>query len=316
MKRLFAIIFATGILAFAAYPAVTNQVSYERPFVASGFGRLPAQAGATILFGGDVMFDRYIRKVADARGGDYLFSCLADKLQKADLVVANLEGPITKAESMSLGSEVGTAQNITFTFPPETAKLLARHNIRLVNLGNNHMLNFSRWGLLETKQYLDDAGVGYFGDPDSPEEGRVARMHIKGIPVSFVNWSDWTSDKTDHTVAQVREEAESGRMVFVYTHWGDEYVAPPENVRQLAHSFVDAGAALVVGTHPHIVQEDELYKGVPIYYSIGNFIFDQYWNEEVSTGLLLRVSISPRGVERVEEEKIRLERDGRTCLVE
>ena len=269
-----------------------------------------------IVFGGDMMFDRDIRRKMALNGEDHALSCVDEVLLPADLVVANLEGPITSNPSMSLGSVVGTPENFTFTFPTSTAGMLARHNILLVNIGNNHIMNFGRSGLLETQSLLDKAGVAYFGDPDKPEEERVERLEIQGIPFSFVNWSDWTSDKTDHTVAQVRKEAEAGRVTVVYTHWGEEYVAPTERMRALAHSFAEAGAVLVVGSHPHVVQENELYAGAHIYYSLGNFVFDQYWNEEVSTGLLLRVKFSKDGVKGIEELPIKIHRDGRTCLLE
>lgn len=271
---------------------------------------------AEILFGGDLMFDRTIRTTIDEKGGDFIFSCIEPTLRAADIVVANLEGPITSTSSKSVGSPVGGEWNYTFTFATSTAQLLARHNIRLVNLGNNHIMNFSRWGLEETKRYLDDAQVHYFGDPDALEEDRVARMDIGGVPFSFVNWSDWTSDKTDHTVAQVKKEVESGRVVVVYTHWGEEYVPPVPRVRALAHQFVDAGAAIVIGSHPHIVQEHEVYEGKDIYYSLGNFVFDQYWNDEVSHGLLLKVAFNRSGVESVKEIPVVLGKDRRTCLVQ
>lgn len=268
----------------------------------------------SIIFGGDMMFDRTIRTTMEQKGGDQLFACIDDVLRGADLVVANLEGPITEFPSVSVGSEVGGSNNYTFTFPPETAELLYRHNIRLVNIGNNHIMNFSRDGLLQTKRFLDEARVFYMGDPDALEGDRVARVSIKGIEFSFVNWSDWTSDKTDHTVAQVAKEFEKGRIVVVYTHWGEEYVEPVPRVRQLAHSFVDAGAAIVIGSHPHVVQEHEVYKGKYIYYSLGNFIFDQYWNEAVRRGLLLKVAFTKKGVSGVEEIPISLERDRHTCI--
>lgn len=97
----------------------------------------PAIQHATILFGGDMMFERSIRVAMEKKGGDYVFSCIRDVLQSADLVVANLEGPITSHASKSVGSKVGGGGNYTFTFPTSTADLLFRHNIRIVNLGNN-----------------------------------------------------------------------------------------------------------------------------------------------------------------------------------
>ncbi|MHB1086285.1 MAG: CapA family protein [Minisyncoccota bacterium] len=270
---------------------------------------------ATVLFGGDMMFDRTIREAMKKHGDDHVFSCLGDALKTPDLVVANLEGPITDNPSTSVGSTPGDMYNFTFTFPTSTATLLARHNIRLVNLGNNHIMNFSRDGLLQTKRYLAEAGVEYFGDPDSVEEDRVARLNIRGVPISFVNWSDWTSDKTDHTVAQVRKEAESGHVVVVYTHWGEEYVPATERMKVLARQFVDAGAAIVIGSHPHVVQEHEEYNGKHIYYSLGNFVFDQYWNDDVRTGLLLRVALGRGGVTAIEEVPVYLERDRTTCIL-
>lgn len=278
-------------------------------------GPLPIEPQeAHIVFGGDLMFDRTIRTTIDEKGGDYIFSCIDSVLQNADLVVANLEGPITASSSKSVGTAVASANNYRFTFPTSTAALLAAHNIKLVTIGNNHIMNFGLNGLEQTKYWLTQAGVGYFGDPDAAEAERVARVTIQGIPFSFVNWSDWTSDNTDHTVAQVRAEADAGRVVVVFSHWGDEYVPPPPRVKALAHEFADAGAALVLGAHPHIVQEHEVYHGKNIYYSLGNFVFDQYWNDAVSHGLLLGVTFDKGGVTHVSEMPTVLQRDRRTCL--
>ncbi len=293
-----------AVVAFLPLPGQT--LSYIAP-------PLSPPREVTILFAGDMMFDRSIRVAGEEKGEDYLLSCIKSTLEGHDLVVANLEGPVTSYASKSVGSTVGTPDNTTFTFPSSTATLLASHHIRLVNLGNNHIMNFGRDGVEQTMRYLNAAGVEYFGDPLSSEENKVARLEIKGVQFSFVNWSDWTSDKTDYTVAQVRAEKEKGRVVVVYTHWGDEYVPPSKRVRDLAHQFVDAGASIVIGTHPHVVLEDELYNGAPIYYSLGNFIFDQYFNDEVSRGLLIKVAFGKDGVKSVVEIPVQLSRDRRTC---
>lgn len=302
------------IVGFIA-AVIAGLMQFINPAI-SYFSPPSAPQQAVIIFGGDMMFDRTIRREADIHGGDFLFSCLKGTLAGADIVVANLEGPITAHPSMSLGSVIKSPENYTFTFPTSTAELLYRHNVRLVNIGNNHIMNFGREGLADTKEWLERAGVAHMGDPNAPESERVARMEIRGIAFSFVNWSDWTSDKTDHTVAQVREEAESGRVTVVYAHWGEEYVPPPERVKVLARQFIDAGAAIVVGSHPHIVQEREPYNGRYIYYSLGNFFFDQYWNEHVRTGLLIRVVFDARGVVSLKEIPIELQRDRRTCPIE
>ncbi len=272
---------------------------------------------AHIVFGGDMMFDRSVRTTMEEKGDDFVFSCITPLLGKADLVVANLEGPITEFASKSIGSKPGGENNFTFTFATSTASLLARHNIRLVHLGNNHIMNFGRDGLVQTKAFLNAAGVGYFGDPDAPESDRVARLEMKGIPVSFINYNEFAPSAGDmiyHITGAVRAERDAGRIVFVYTHWGEEYVPPPERVKILARQFVDAGADMVIGSHPHIVQEREYYHDRYIYYSLGNFIFDQYWDEKVMSGLLLEVAFTPHGVEWVQEIPVELGRDRRTCV--
>ena len=309
-----AVVAAAWLLVLPASEAI-----YVRPFA---YATTP-EPRATLMFGGDMMFDRSIREAMERNGDDHVFSCIGDVLRSVDLVVANLEGPVTTHASKSIGTKVGGEGNYTFTFPTSTAALLARHNIRLVSIGNNHIMNFSREGLEQTKRWLDEAGVAYFGDPDLGEEERVERLAIRGVPFSFVHWSDWTSDpsaalragNTNPTVEQVRREASEGRVVVVYTHWGDEYVPPRERVKILAHQFIDAGASIVIGSHPHIVQEKEIYNGKQIYYSLGNFIFDQYWEESVRRGLLLRIEFTTTGVSHVEEISIDNQTDRRSCVV-
>ena len=301
----FAVAFSVFFSALFSSTVSSFERAVDRPF--------PQQPHATVLFGGDMMFDRTVRTKMEQKGEDYIFSCIDPLLHDADAVVANLEGPITDNPSKSATSTPGDEFNYTFTFATSTGGLLARHNIRIVSIGNNHIMNYSRDGLVQTKKYLSRAGVQYFGDPAAVESERVLRTTIKGIPFSFVNWSDWTSDKTDHTVAQVREEAQSGRIVVVYTHWGEEYVPVIPRVRALAHQFVDAGASIVIGSHPHVIQEHELYHGKNIYYSLGNLFFDQYWNAAVRNGLLVAATFDKSGVVALREQRVELEHDRRTC---
>ena len=311
MKEFLLTTVAVLALAFVAYPTLT-----EAPIEARSEPVLDIRPKATVIFGGDMMFDRTIRKAMEVRGEDSIFSCIAGILHEADMVVANLEGPITEHPSMSLGSEIGSPENFTFTFPPSTAPFLARHNIRLVNLGNNHIQNFGWEGVRSTLEYLGIGGVGHFGDP---LEKRVAQIDIKRVQFTFINYNEFAPsgwrESASTTRALIRAARADGRVPIVYAHWGDEYsLEVPQRVREFAYSFIDAGAALVIGSHPHVVQEREEYAGTYIYYSLGNFVFDQYWNEAVRTGLLVRVSFTDNGVLSVEELPISLERDGRTCL--
>jgi len=270
-------------------------------------------ARASIIFGGDMMFDRTIRTLLVREGEDYIFSCIKDVLHGADLALANLEGPITSHDSVSVGTAPGIEGNYTFTFPLSTAELLKRHNIALVNIGNNHIMNFGREGLAETKQKLSGVGVDFFGDPSG---NTALYKRVKGVPFAFVNYNEFlgTAESSIYgTLAEIKDAQKKGYVVIVYTHWGEEYAPVTPRVRQLAHTFVEAGADIVLGSHPHVVQEHEIYKGAHIYYSLGNFIFDQYWEESVRRGLLVRVEFTPTGIVKVDEIPIDSQSDRRPC---
>ena len=116
-----------------------------------------------ILIVGDMLFDRQIRLVGQERGEDLIFSCIKPFLLQADMVVGNLEGPITELASVSAGSVPESPENYRFTFPTTTAEVLQRHNITGVNLGNNHMGNFGEEGIIKTQEYLRRSGVHFFG---------------------------------------------------------------------------------------------------------------------------------------------------------
>lgn len=265
-----------------------------------------------VLFIGDMMFDRSIRQTMDAKGPDHVFSCISTTLAESDLVVGNLEGPITGNPSKSVGSKIGSPDNFVFTFPEYVAPLLHRHNIRAVSLGNNHIYNFGSDGIDSTARALEKSHIGYFGEPGAQS---VSDIESKGVLFTFIGYNEfdggWTASTTLKQIIAARDR---GRIPVVFAHWGDEY--KPANARQksLAHRFIDAGAEIVIGAHPHVIQESELYKGKYIYYSLGNFVFDQYWNDAVRTGLMVAVVFEEGRVVGVKESKVTLGRDRRTCL--
>ena len=263
---------------------------------------------ARVLFVGDLLFDRYIRQVIETRGGEIIFSCIDELLQNADVVVGNLEGPITSAPSVSAGSAIGSPENFRFTFPPATAALLQKHNISIVTIGNNHVGNFGREGIESTKRYLAGAGVGHFG------AGAVYRTKIRRVPLSFINYNEFGGEGPEEVIKTISAERAAGRVAIVYAHWGEEYTAVPERVRRAAALFAHAGASAILGSHPHVVLGSERLGDTLVYWSLGNFIFDQYWDSSVSRGLAVLLTISKDGVE-VQEYPVEMKRDGRTCLL-
>ncbi len=266
----------------------------------------------TVIAVGDMMFDRYIRQVANKKGEEFLFSCIDPLLKKADLVIGNLEGPITTLPSTSMGTRVGSPENYYFTFPTTTAALLFRHNIKLVNIGNNHISNQGREGIASTKKYLSDAGVNYVGGLAGDNALHVE--NINGTNLAFVSYNQFKGDTAEVVAEIIKEEHATGKIVIVYAHFGDEYVDTPEYVKQTARLFAESGADIIIGSHPHVVLPHEMIGDTFVYYSLGNFIFDQYFEPRVMKGLALTIYITNEKI-RIKEIPVVLGKDGRTCPV-
>jgi poly-gamma-glutamate synthesis protein (capsule biosynthesis protein) len=275
---------------------------------------IPTQKPAHIFAAGDIMLDRQIRQVGEKAGYDYLFSCIDPLVESADMAVANLEGPITNFESLSVGSAPGSLLNYYFTFASTTAGVLARHHITAVDLGNNHILNFEYGGMQQTQHYLRAAGVGYFGGVRDDEA--VFETQVQGVPLAFIGYNQFGGSASTTVAARVAKEAAAGRRVIVYTHWGDEYVDSSEKLRPTATLFAQAGASAVIGSHPHVVLGHEYIGDTLVYYSLGNFIFDQYFSDAVRHGLVLMLEVPKRGRVTAVEHPTQLLRDGRTCPAE
>lgn len=266
-----------------------------------------------ILFVGDMMFDRYIRQIISAKGQDFILQKAQTILQGNDLVVGNLEGPITQNASVSIASKMGERNNYIFTFDPNIADVLIKHNIMLVSMGNNHITNFGSDGIAQTRNFLTQAGVRYFGDP----ENQVSNMAIEKFDdhtIVLVNYNQFSSGSQEAALNSIQTAKRSGKdFVVVYAHWGTEYVSEPSDaIRGLAHTFIDAGADVIIGTHPHVIQSKEKYQGKMIYYSLGNFIFDQYFEAKTKKGLAVRMDIDERDAISFTEFSVRMDSNGQT----
>lgn len=270
-----------------------------------------------VLFVGDMMFDRTIRKRMEANGADSIFACVSDHLSKYDAVFGNLEGPITSNSSVSVGTVPGDLSNMRFTFPVEIAGLLNKNNVKAVSLANNHILDFGKSGVEETRNALTKAEVSWFGDPVKPEN----KTFIYQNKFAIVGFNQFLGvDSVEKTVSEIKklkiENSQNNKLVkiIVFAHWGEEYVGANYYQKLQAKQFIDAGADLVLGAHPHVIQEVEEYKGKKIYYSLGNFIFDQWWNDEVRRGMGVEVTLKD---DILTTNTILFEsaRDGKTCLI-
>jgi poly-gamma-glutamate synthesis protein (capsule biosynthesis protein) len=269
-----------------------------------------------VLFVGDLMFDRGIRYFAEKNSGnEFIFKKIENLLLKNNLVIANLEGPITENMSVSYGTIPESPNNYIFTFEPNLANTLFNENIRIVNLGNNHILNFRQKGVLSTKNYLDKANVDYFGEPGG---SRSISTEILGTKITFISYNEFSAipNEPDSVVDEIQKAKKFSDIIIIYCHWGIEYKnkASAQQI-ELAHKFIDRGADVVIGSHPHVIQNSEEYKEKKIYYSLGNFIFDQYFNENVRNGLGVRLNINPENKQiSFEEFNFYLNSNGQTVL--
>ncbi len=266
-----------------------------------------------LLFVGDMMFDRTIRSRVAEGGFDHLFSCVSETLKQYDVVVGNLEGPITSNSSVTLGTVPGDINNMRFTFPKDTAKALHKNNIKVVTIANNHIFDFGKAGVESTRQALTKERVGWLGDPlDKSHKTYVYKSGSHSV--ALVGFNQFLGvDSVEKTAEEIKKYKKEGDIVVAFSHWGEEYVGATGSQKAWAHKFVDAGADLVIGSHPHVIQEIETYKNKKIYYSLGNFIFDQWWNVSVRHSMGVELVIQGDTIE-TSEIYFESSRDGRTCL--
>ncbi len=252
-----------------------------------------------ILVAGDIMLDRYIRKQINSYGSAENFvnnflPSLREMNSKYDYVMANLEGPITENKSKSLNDDGTYGRDLIFTFPTSGVEILKLLNIKVVSLANNHTDNFYRKGYEDTKKFLGIGGIKYFGNPYNEKENLSQKICEKDICITYVGYHQFTKDNAVEIVSdEIKRVRDDTDFIIVMPHWGEEYEKlSNQKQKNLAHASIDAGADMVIGSHPHVVQESEIYKNKNIYYSLGNYIFDQWFSDGVKNGLVLDIIFS------------------------
>jgi len=262
------------------------------------------------------MFDRHIRQFINTNSVEFPLEPLAETFGQYDAVIANLEGPVTSYPSRSVNTVPGSTNNFIFTFDPSIVPLLKQHRF-IVNLGNNHILNFGANGVAQTKQFLIDGQVEFFGNTNTETQSseRVLLKNFGKLTLAFVNYNQFVDRGLPTALADVVYARPLADLIIVMPHWGNEYQSTANvTVQNWAHQFIDAGSDLIIGGHPHVIQQSEEYSGKMIYYSLGNFVFDQYFEPAVQRGLLVSVEIKPDKTMIFTEIPIQLERTGQTTL--
>lgn len=309
MRRPIGIIMAWSLLFSAGAMLLSCRPSTTRLLDASPAIQETHSAGDTLrlAFVGDLLLDRGVRKVIERKGIDVLFSSGVDSVfRSCDIVVANLECPATTIHSP-------IHKRFIFRADPEWLPALRRHGITHLNMANNHVMDQGREGLTDTKRNIEQAGMiplGAGNDSDEACGPYLLTDHpcpvylYTSLQVMSENWP-YLPDRPcvcEHTVdtlaARVRalraEQPEA--FVIVMLHWGAEHRTTPATLQRVqARRLIDAGADCLIGHHTHTAQPVEYYKGKPVCYGIGNFIFDQtaYMNRRA---LLIRLDIGRRHV--------------------
>lgn len=308
-------------LVQAARPALPLAAQTVRPPPAPR----PAPAGRTkpsaepvvrMAWLGDVMLaDGPGRLIG--RGGNP-FGPTARALANADVRVANLECVV---------ATVGKALDKPWTFRahPRVLPLLKRH-VDVVSLANNHSGDFGPDAFADMLGRLEAAGLPYFG---GGRDLRLAHQPLiierKGIRIALLAYDEmfprrfeagptwpgvaWSEDQ--QVAFDIRQARLRADVVIPYMHWGQEHEAKAHvRQRQLARLMIDAGADAVVGTHPHVVQDVERYRGKPIFYSLGNFVFDGFSSLDNNTGWMLWLDVGRSGVQQWRIQEVRQDRHG------
>lgn len=232
----------------------------------------------SILSFGDLMLGRYVRDLMD-KGLDpfaKIEGTDGNFLKGTDFLMANLEGPITAANDC-------VQKAYSFEFNPEVAPMLAEKGFNIFSLANNHSLDCKAAGFEDTKKYLSQSGIDYFGDP--AQEGYIIK-EISGQKIAFLGLNLASGQQSLEKYLEVTKRLDGlADEVIVSVHWGVEYEKMASGLQiSAAHKLIDNGADVIFGHHPHVVQNFEVYNNKPIFYSLGNFVFDQTGVEE-NTGL-------------------------------
>lgn len=253
----------------------------------------------SLSFVGDLLVEQYVSAITEQEGYDYLYKPSMLYLSEPDLTAGNLEFPITNRGVPAVGTPY------VFKGAPDVLPAMRNAGFDVMSLANNHALDQGAEGMFDTMKHLDEAGISHMGAGKNDTEAFTPVIkEVRGIKVAYIGLSrvlpfnSWKADKnvagiaesydTKRAVSAIAKAKEQADIVVVMVHWGKERVDQPEQYQKdFGRQYIDAGADLVIGSHPHVLQGFEMYKGKWIAYSLGNFIFSSYPKETAAeTGVL------------------------------
>ena len=282
----------------------------------------------TLAFVGDIMLDRgvYSKFIKDGNGDyNFPFAKIKNDLSKYDLVFGNLEGPI---------SDKGQDYHNLYSFEmnPNFVSVLRNVGFKVLSVANNHIYNWGRVAMEDTFSRLKENKIVVSGGGMNEEEAYNADVvDVNGNKIAFLSFSEFGAGQYDAVASSsgiaitnqnkvekyIRQARVSADVIVVSYHFGDEYKQFPNDFqKKWAKIAVDAGADIVVGGHPHVVEPLEKYKNVFIAYSLGNFVFDQYFSTSTMSGGLLEVKIKDKKIVSADMRKVQLNAEYQPELVQ
>jgi len=274
----------------------------------------------TVFAVGDIMLDRGVEYMINKEGkGDFKFPFLKIEkdLARADILFGNLEGPVSDK-----GIKVGSIYS--FRMDPKVIEGLDYAGFDILSLANNHMLDYTRAALEDTMNRLEQKKIDYVGAGLEKEAFSLKIKEVGDTKVGFLAYTDlgsknWRASENEVGMAwistedinKIKEDIKIAKdrtdVLIVSLHSGQEYISEPTDFKKkFSKACIEAGADVVLGHHPHVVQRVERYKEGWIAYSLGNFVFDQSFSKETMEGLLLEIIITNGRIEKVRERKVNI----------
>ncbi|HCL55987.1 MAG TPA: hypothetical protein DHW82_03140 [Spirochaetia bacterium] len=280
-------------LARSLFALVQNK-SLNSKEILSQFSKI---SFSSVMVGGDVMWSRGVENKISVKGIQFLIEDLSPLFQTGDISVINLETSVShRGEKYDLNRE------IFFRGSPSYLKILLKMGISCVSLANNHAFDYGMTGILDTVDYLKKMNIGYFGfglDEEEVFEGK--NFEIQGKKIKFLGYTMYPRNvgasknmpgigvlKPETLKAEIQKAKKETDYLILFPHAGIEYLFEAEkDKKELYQKMIDYGADIVFGGHPHVIQDFEYYKGKPIFYSLGNLLFDQYRFEKTRHEVLV-----------------------------
>jgi len=242
-----------------------------------------------LVFVGDVLLARNVESLMTKNGSDYPYRGIDfSTLALQPFVVGNFEAVVPEVHQPT------KIFKLNFSVDKQYLSAVKSAGFSAFSLANNHSHDFGLPGLANTKKELTANELAFFGNPDTLDSNSVTLVTVDKQRVAVIAIHAIEQLIDEQALSEVFEYAnEKSEIQIIFIHWGIEYSQKHSTLqRKAAEQLVSAGADLIIGHHPHVVQDVDLINGVPIFYSLGNYIFDQYFTAAVQQGLILTLNLT------------------------